>query len=91
MTTPVQLPPDAIQALEQGQTIRAIKAVRQHRQLGLKESKALVEQYLQQNPERFAHFRAAQTQNAASSQRVIWLLSIIFLVGLMWWQGWFSG
>lgn len=48
---PRELPRAAIKALEKGNIIDAIKAVRTERKLGLKESKELVEAYIDRHPE----------------------------------------
>lgn len=45
------LPPAALQALQQGRMIEAIKIVRTERNLGLKQAKEQVEQYMQQHPD----------------------------------------
>lgn len=62
-------------ALEQGQTIEAIKIVRLERGLGLKESKDLVDGYLATRPDLQRRLRAAQAE--AWQGFVRWL--VIFL------------
>ena len=44
------LPPAALQTLQQGHMIEAIKIVRTEHHLGIKHAKEQVEQYLQQYP-----------------------------------------
>ncbi len=80
------LPPAALQALQQGRMIEAIKIVRTEHNLGLKQAKELVEQYMQQHPELLRQSRVAQTQQQGSVQRVMWVLGLLFLVGLLLWQ-----
>lgn len=46
-----ELPPEVIQALEQGRKIEAIKRLREQRNMGLKQAKETVEAYLGQHPE----------------------------------------
>lgn len=80
------LPLAALQALQQGRMIEAIKIVRTERNLGLKQAKEQVEQYMQQHPELFRQSRVAQTQQQGSMQWVIWVLGLLCLVGLLLWQ-----
>jgi hypothetical protein len=47
---PPSIPPEALQALQQGNFILAIKVTRQVTGLGLKESKDLLQDYLDKNP-----------------------------------------
>lgn len=82
------LPPAALQALQQGRMIEAIKIVRTERNLGLKQAKEQVEQYMQQHPELLRQSRVAQTQQQGKVQRVIWVLGLLFLLGFLVWQGW---
>ena len=62
-------------ALEQGQTIEAIKIVRLERNIGLKESKDLVDVYLKSRPDLQRRLAAAQAE--ARQGFVRWL--VIFL------------
>lgn len=79
------LPPAALQALQQGRIIEAIKIVRTEHHLGLKQAKEQVEQYMQQHPELLRQSRVAQTQQQGSVQRLIWVLGLL-LVALLVWQ-----
>lgn len=79
------LPPAALQTLQQGHMIEAIKIVRTEHHLGLKQAKEQVEQYMQQHPELLRQSRVAQTQQQGSVQRVIWVLGLL-LVALLVWQ-----
>ncbi len=65
----------AVAALEQGNTIEAIKIVRLERGLGLKESKDLVDAYLKSRPDLQRRLEAAQAE--ARQGFVRWL--VIFL------------
>lgn len=47
---PSTIPPEALQALQQGNFIAAVKITRQQTGLGLKESKDLLDAYLAKNP-----------------------------------------
>ncbi len=80
------LPPAALQALQQGRMIDAIKIVRTEHNLGLKQAKEQVEQYMQQHPELLRQSRVAQTQQQGSMQWVMWMLGLLCLVGLLVWQ-----
>lgn len=80
------LPPAALRALQQGRMIEAIKIVRTERNLGLKQAKEQVEQYMQQHPELLRQSRVTQTQQQGKVQRVMWVLGLLFLVGLLMWQ-----
>lgn len=80
------LPPAALQALQQGRMIEAIKIVRTEHNLSLKQAKEQVEQYMQQHPELLRQSRVAQKQQQGSVQRVMWVLGLLFLVGLLVWQ-----
>ncbi|VUD61897.1 50S ribosomal protein L7/L12 [Thalassocella blandensis] len=48
---PPELEPEAIQALRDGRKVEAIKRVREHRNLGLKEAKAIVDDYIDRHPQ----------------------------------------
>jgi len=80
------LPPAALQALQQGRMIEAIKIVRTEHHLGLKQAKERVEQYMQQHPELLRQSRVAQTQQQGGVQWVIWVLGLLFVLGLLLWQ-----
>ena len=75
LSQPSTFPPAAVAALEQGNTIEAIKLVRLDRGLGLKESKDLVDAYLRSRPDLQRRLEAAQAE--ARQGFVRWL--IIFL------------
>lgn len=52
------LPPDAIDALRRGHKIEAVRLMRQHSGLGLKESKDAVDAYERLNPPDHAYLHA---------------------------------
>ena len=72
---PSNIPQAAIVALEQGNTIEAIKIVRLERSLGLKESKDLVDAYLKSRPDLQRRLQAVQAETIRGFVR--WL--VIFL------------
>jgi len=67
-------------ALRQGNKIEAIKILREERNLGLKDAKDLVDQYIASHPELQAQFAAAQ---AAGLRRVLGWLVILVLAGAL--------
>ena len=71
------LPQTAVAALEQGNTIEAIKIVRLERDLGLKESKDLVDAYLKSRPDLQRRLEAAQAE--ARQGFVRWLAVFLTL------------
>lgn len=76
---PSAFPPAAVAALEQGNTIEAIKIVRLDRNLGLKESKDLVDAYLKSRPDLQRRLEAAQAE--ARQGFVRWLITFLALAG----------
>ncbi len=78
-TDKIEIPSNAIAALEMGNKIEAIKIVRVAKGLGLKESKDLVEEYLQNDPALELRFKAKQSQNNHSGK----LLFILIVIGLI--------
>ena len=77
---PPVFPQTAIPALEQGQTIEAIKIVRLERGLGLKESKDLVDAYLKNRPDLQRRLEAAQAE--ARQGLVRWLAICLALAAV---------
>lgn len=75
------LPATAIAALEQGQTIEAIKIVREEHGLGLKESKDLVDHYLKSRPDLQRRLQAAQSK--AMQGFVRWLAVFLSLAAAL--------
>jgi hypothetical protein len=79
------LPPAAVQALQQGRMIEAIKIVRTERNLGLKQAKDQVDQYLQQRPE-LSQRRVVKVKQG-STQWLMWFFGF-FLLAIFAWQHW---
>jgi hypothetical protein len=75
------LPQAAVAALEQGQTIEAIKIVRLERSLGLKESKDMVDAYLKSRPDLQRRLEAVQAE--ARQGFVRWLIIVLALAAAM--------
>jgi hypothetical protein len=71
-TTAPILPPSAIAALYQGNKIAGIKIVREERNIGLKEAKDAVEQYLASQPSLQSTIDAAQSEGKQSF--LLWLV-----------------
>lgn len=46
-----ELPPDVVEAIRDNRKIDAIKLLREHRNLGLKEAKEIVEDYIDGHPQ----------------------------------------
>lgn len=67
----------AISALHQGNKIEAIKIVREERNIGLKEAKDAVEDYIRSQPTLQSSFAVAQTETKRTALR--WL---VILIGL---------
>ncbi|MFN8391828.1 MAG: ribosomal protein L7/L12 [Bdellovibrionota bacterium] len=78
-----ELPPTAISALERGNTIEAIKIVRQSHNLGLKEAKDLVDAYMAENPSVRDH--AASHQVRISPSRLLRALLCAGIGALVYW------
>ena len=74
-------PQAAVAALEQGNTIEAIKIVRLERDLGLKESKDLVDAYLKSRPDLQRRLEAAQAE--AQQGFVRWLVIFLALAAVV--------
>ena len=70
----------AISALHQGNKIEAIKIVREGRNIGLKEAKDAVEDYVRSHPVLQASFASAQAETKRSA--LLWLAVLIGLAFL---------
>ena len=75
----IEIPSQAIGALEQGNKIEAIKLVRAAKGLDLKGSKDLVEAYLGTNPGLEQRFKAKQSENSRSGR----ILLLLFALGII--------
>ena len=71
-------PTDAIQALRRGNKIEAIKLVRLARNIGLKEAKDAVEDYLRAQPALLQQLNASQAQGREGFVR--WLVMILLVL-----------
>jgi len=69
------LPPAAIAALHQGNKIEAIKIVRTERDLGLKEAKDAVEDYVRTQPSLQSAFANAQSESKRGA--LLWVAAVI--------------
>ncbi|MDP1678418.1 MAG: ribosomal protein L7/L12 [Bacteroidota bacterium] len=78
-TEKIEIPSNAIAALEMGNKIEAIKIVRAAKGLDLKDSKDMVEAYLRGNPGLEQRFKDKQSQNNHSGK----LLFILIVIGLI--------
>jgi ribosomal protein L7/L12 len=67
----------AISALHHGNKIEAIKIVREERNIGLKEAKDAVEDYVRSQPALQSSLAAAQTETKRSA--LLWLAALIAL------------
>lgn len=67
----------AIAALQRGNKIEAIKLVREERNLGLKEAKDAVDEYVRSQPALQAAFAAAQAETKRSA--LVWLAMLLAL------------
>ena len=73
------LPAAAIAALEQGNKIAAIKALRVGRNMGLKEAKAMVDGYVRTRPELQRSLAAARNRTIATKL----VLAIVIVAALL--------
>ena len=72
------LPPEAIAALQRGNKIEAIKLVRKASNLGLKDAKDRVDDYVQNDPVLQQKFASAQAETTGSLVR--WLILIALAI-----------
>jgi len=77
------IPPEALTVLREGQLIDAIKITREQTGLGLKESKDLIDQYLQQHPQEQARVKEQLAQKSRGGIKVI-VFIIVILAVLIW-------
>jgi ribosomal protein L7/L12 len=74
------LPPTAIEALRKGNKVEAIKIVRLERNLGLKEAKDLVEDYVRRDPALKRRLEEAQAETTRGCG--LWLVIFLALVAV---------
>jgi ribosomal protein L7/L12 len=73
----LQLSTTAISALHHGNKIEAIKIVREERNIGLKEAKDVIEDYVRSHPAVQSSLAAAQAETKRSA--LLWLAGLIVL------------
>lgn len=78
-----RIPPEALNVLHEGQLIDAIKITREQTGLGLKESKDLIDQYLQEHPHEQAHVQEQLAQKSRGGIKFI-VFIIVILAVLIW-------
>ncbi|ENX12629.1 hypothetical protein F895_03006 [Acinetobacter sp. CIP 64.2] len=83
MTLAPKIPPEALNVLRAGQLIDAIKITREKTGLGLKESKDLIDQYLQDHPQEQAQIQEQLVQRSRSGMKVLILIFLI-LAAVVW-------
>ena len=72
------LPPEAIDALQRGNKIEAIKLVREAQKLDLKDAKDRVDAYVKNDPVLQQKFASAQAETTGSLVR--WLILIVLAI-----------
>jgi len=75
-STDDEIPTGTLIALQRGQLIEAIRSYREHHQVGLKDAKEAVEDYLERNPLARRQFKAAVSRRRRPVVRVFWFLLI---------------
>ncbi|ATZ67715.1 MULTISPECIES: ribosomal protein L7/L12 [Acinetobacter] len=83
MNLPHKIPPEALQMLRDGQLIHAIKITREQTGLGLKESKDLIDQYLNDHPQEQTRIQEQLTQRSRSGLKVFVVIFLILVI-LIW-------
>ena len=76
----LKLPTAALAALESGRKIEAIKAVRLSFNVGLKEAKEMVEDYIESDPELKKRISSANNNAAQSAFSGLLVIVVIVLV-----------
>jgi len=75
-----KLPEEALAALESGKKIEAIKSVRISFNIGLKEAKEMVEEYIETDPELKQRISTANNKAAQSAFSGLLLIAVFVLV-----------
>ncbi|EOR08764.1 hypothetical protein [Acinetobacter genomosp. 15BJ] len=83
MNLPPTIPAEALTMLRAGQLIDAIKITREKTGLGLKESKDLIDQYLQDHPQEQAQIQAQLAQRSRGGIKVF-ILILLILAAVIW-------
>ncbi|MFY7857626.1 MAG: hypothetical protein ACOVQT_15905 [Rubrivivax sp.] len=96
---PVTLPPDVVEALQEGQTIEAIKRLRAHGKMGLKEAKEVIDAAAQAGYDKPVNAAASASDlvkpgrapgevPASRSRLVLWIvLALVAALVWTWWRG----
>ncbi|MDO3665446.1 MULTISPECIES: 50S ribosomal protein L7/L12 [Acinetobacter] len=83
MNLPPTIPAEALAMLRAGQLIDAIKITREKTGLGLKESKDLIDQYLQDHPQEQAQIQEQLVQRSRGGIKVV-ILILLILAAVIW-------
>ncbi len=83
MTQMEELPHEALIALRSGKLIDAIKITREKTGLGLKESKDLVDRYLDTHPNEQIFIQEQLAQRSRSG--IQFLVAVLFLIDMLVW------
>ncbi|NNP76834.1 50S ribosomal protein L7/L12 [Acinetobacter sp. Ac_3412] len=83
MNLPPTIPAEALAMLHAGQLIDAIKITREKTGLGLKESKDLIDQYLQDHPQEQAQIQEQLVQRSRGGIKVV-ILILLILATVIW-------
>ena len=78
MSDESKLPADVIEAIRSNRKIDAIKLLREHRNLGLKEAKHAVDDYVRQRP----HLKAQQSSGGGLGRLVLLVLGLMIFYAL---------
>lgn len=78
MSNETQLPADVVEAIRANRKIDAIKLLREHQDLGLKEAKHAVDAYIRGNP----HLIPQQNSGGGVSRSVIIVLGVVIAYAL---------
>lgn len=81
MTNPQPLEPDVIAMLQKGKKIQAIKLVREHRGMGLKEAKELVEQHMASDE----NLNVAGIKTSDGSGKGLVIFTLLVVLGFLLW------
>ncbi|MBJ9958348.1 ribosomal protein L7/L12 [Acinetobacter courvalinii] len=84
MSSLPHIPPEALDVLREGQLIEAIKITREKTGLGLKESKDLIDQYLQAHPQEQARVQQQVAQRSRGGVKLV-VFIVVLLTILIWW------
>lgn len=86
MSSKPDLPLEAVAALHRGQKIQAIKVVRAHSGVDLKEAKQRVEEYVRSEPALAASFAEREARVAAAVRRWGAVALIAAALAALWWN-----